>query len=81
MGNPIWGTAVNDKKTIEFKREQVMGRSLMPDVIGMGARDAVYIIESRGLKTRLVGRGKVTEQSIAAGQQVRKGMVCRLVLR
>lgn len=80
-GNPIWGSADHDNKTITFKREQVMGRSLMPDVTGMGARDAVYIIESRGLKTRIEGRGKVTGQSIAPGQPVRKGMVCRLVLK
>ena len=52
----------------------------MPDVTGMGARDAVYILESRGLKVRLKGRGKVVEQSIPAGRTTRKGMVCQLVL-
>ena len=55
-------------------------KSVMPDVHGMGARDAVFLIESRGVKVRLTGRGKVTEQSIGAGERIKKGMVCSLKL-
>lgn len=80
-GNPIWGRA--DEKggtTIELIRQADGDAHTMPDVHGMGARDAVYIIESRGLKTKISGRGKVTEQSIGAGTPVRKGMTCSLKL-
>lgn len=52
----------------------------MPNVTGMGARDAVYVIESRGLVTRINGRGRVTAQSIAAGNTVTPGDTCILRL-
>lgn len=52
----------------------------MPDVHGMGARDAVYIIESRGVKCVVKGRGKVTAQSIGPGMRIHKGQVCILTL-
>ena len=52
----------------------------MPDVKGMGARDAVYALENRGLKVRLTGRGKVKEQSLAAGKAITPGMTCELKL-
>ena len=45
----------------------------MPDLSGMGARDAVYAIERRGLKAVVKGYGKVTQQSLAAGQAVAGG--------
>ena len=46
----------------------------------MGARDAVFLMESLGIKVRLEGRGKVIEQSIAAGKDIAKGMICTLRL-
>ena len=52
----------------------------IPDVRGMGARDAVYKLERCGVKVRLHGRGKVKEQSIMPGKQLQPGMVCELKL-
>lgn len=52
---------------------QEMDESKVPNVIGMGARDAIYEMERRGVKVRLHGRGKVKSQSIAAGESVGKG--------
>jgi cell division protein FtsI (penicillin-binding protein 3) len=52
----------------------------VPDVTGMGARDAVYLLESRGIKTYLSGRGKVVKQSLAAGTQVKKYQKCHITL-
>jgi cell division protein FtsI (penicillin-binding protein 3) len=46
----------------------------------MGARDAVYIMESRGIKVIVEGRGKVVEQSIPAGNTIKKGDICKLKL-
>ena len=56
------------------------GKHIVPDVTGMGAKDAVYLLESRHIKTRLKGRGKVKSQSIHAGSTIKQGMVCELVL-
>lgn len=79
-GNPIWGRAEARHKTVTLQRQKVHGRRQVPDVIGMGARDAVYILESRGLKTSIKGRGKVVKQSVEAGTNIREGMRCRLEL-
>ena len=80
-GNPIWGRAdESDSSIVQLKRVNEGDKSVMPDVHGMGARDAVFLIESRGVKVRLTGRGKVTEQSIGAGERIKKGMVCSLKL-
>lgn len=80
-GNPIWGHAFESSgKTIALHRVPEVDKSIMPDVHGMGAKDAVYLIESRGVKVKLNGRGKVMEQSIGAGQHIKKGMVCSLRL-
>ena len=52
----------------------------MPDVKGMGARDAVYMLESRGLTVKVQGRGKVKSQSYAPGRTAISGAECVLVM-
>ncbi|MFM7017067.1 MAG: penicillin-binding transpeptidase domain-containing protein, partial [Bacteroidota bacterium] len=47
--------------------------SLVPNVIGMGLSDAIYLLESFGLVVQPQGRGKVSKQSIKAGQKLEKG--------
>ena len=80
-GNPIWGKAeIKRDRTIRLRREKLYGKSYIPDVTGMGARDAVYFLESRGVKVRLTGRGKVVSQSLPAGHQIKRGETCKLVL-
>lgn len=54
---------------------------LVPNVIGMGAKDAVYLLESKGLKVRINGTGKVRKQSITAGSRVIKGQTIGLQLK
>lgn len=46
---------------------------LMPDVTGMGLKDAIYLLENNGLQVVVIGAGKVKEQSIPAGTAVIKG--------
>ena len=53
---------------------------VVPDLRGMGARDAVYALEQRGLKVRLHGTGRVHHPSIAPGSQAVKGITCELSL-
>jgi len=52
----------------------------MPSTIGMGASDAVYLIEQQGVKVRLRGTGQVKHQSIAPGTALKPGMTCELEL-
>jgi len=43
----------------------------MPDVRGMGLRDALYLLETKRLKVQSSGAGKVSMQSIPAGTAIR----------
>ena len=80
-GNPIWGKAEQmGSRSIRLIREKQYGKGTVPDVMGMGARDAIFNMESRGIKTRIVGRGKVIKQSLVPGTPVKKGVVCSLEL-
>ena len=80
-GNPIWGKAEQmGSRSIRLIREKQYGKGTVPDVMGMGARDAIFNMESRGIKTRIVGRGKVIKQSLVPGTPVKKGAVCSLEL-
>ena len=54
---------------------------VMPNTVGMGARDAVYQIERQGVKVSLVGTGSVKRQSIAPGTALKPGMTCTLELK
>jgi cell division protein FtsI (penicillin-binding protein 3) len=60
--------------------QEITAKGIVPSLIGMGARDAVYQLESRGIKARVRGRGKVKSQSIYSGTAVRQGMVCELIM-
>jgi cell division protein FtsI (penicillin-binding protein 3) len=42
----------------------------IPDVTGMGLRDALYLLESHGLQVKVIGKGVVRKQSLAAGEKI-----------
>lgn len=58
---------------ITFSKQDIANSKSMPDVTGMGARDAVFLLESRGVKVLLRGRGKVKHQSKGIGETLKKG--------
>ncbi len=58
-----------------------MLNNLVPNVVGMGAADAVYLMESCGMYVQLYGKGRVVRQSIPNGQNVVKGATVVLTLR
>jgi cell division protein FtsI (penicillin-binding protein 3) len=55
-------------------------KKIMPDVVGMGLKDAIYILENKGLKISLQGKGKVINQSLVAGTNFIKGQKVTLFL-
>jgi len=55
----------NDNKMLIDKKS--IKKSKVPDVRGMGARDAVYVLENLGLSVELQGKGQVKKQSIRPG--------------
>jgi cell division protein FtsI (penicillin-binding protein 3) len=54
--------------------------NLMPELNGMGLKDAVYVCENMGLKLNIRGKGKVMAQSITAGLPVVKGQLVEVEL-
>lgn len=54
--------------------------NVAPDVKGMGLKDAVYLLENKGLVVVVSGKGKVVSQSVAAGSSFTKGQKILLVL-
>jgi cell division protein FtsI (penicillin-binding protein 3) len=54
--------------------------SVTPNVVGMGLKDAVYLLENSGLKVTATGRGKVVNQSVIAGTNFKKTQTIALVL-
>ncbi len=56
-----------------------IGSETIPNVKGMGLRDAIYILENKGLKVTVSGLGKVRQQSVPAGRKI-KGQTIHLTL-
>ena len=75
-----WGTAAIVSGGIELNKTRQLDKRYIPNVVGMGARDAVYLIESRGVKCRLQGRGRIVKQSLEPGHYIKKGDCCLLTL-
>ena len=59
----------NSQPVVKAKTEEM---KKVPDVKGMGLKDALYLLESRDLKVITRGTGKVKQQSITAGTIVSK---------
>ncbi len=55
-------------------------KGVVPDVRGMKVKDAVFLLENKGLQTRISGRGFVRKQSIKPGTKLSKGQVINLQL-
>lgn len=62
-------------------RDLTIREGLVPNVIGMGAKDAVFLLESAGLRVVLDGMGRVSSQSMGAGTRIAKGQTIRLTLK
>jgi len=53
----------------------------VPNVTGMGARDAIYAIEQTGMRAQIHGKGKVASQSVPADSPIQKNGIIYLELR
>jgi cell division protein FtsI (penicillin-binding protein 3) len=56
--------------TIHLAPRNILGKKAVPSVVGMGLKDALYILENRGLKVQFSGYGKVVSQSLNPGSPV-----------
>jgi cell division protein FtsI (penicillin-binding protein 3) len=77
--NATWVSSATDERLVKLTpRPNKPGTA--PNVMGMGLRDALFVLENEGLNVSVAGKGKVTGQSIKAGSAIRKGDAIKLVL-
>jgi cell division protein FtsI (penicillin-binding protein 3) len=74
-----WMLTKKDSNQVILDKRNVSKKSV-PNVIGLSAKDAVYLIESLGMSAHIRGYGKVKKQSIPPGRPVFKGGVIELTL-
>jgi len=74
-----WGHIQSDSTAVSFAVLEEKDNA-MPNVVGMGAKDAVYLLQKSGLNVRLSGVGKVRRQNIPAGHTYSKGQTVTLTL-
>ena len=65
--NPIISAGAMPEIAQDKHRRQNDTLTGVPNVMGMGLRDAVYLLESQGYKVQTKGRGKIVDQKPAAG--------------
>ncbi len=74
-----WVFTKTGTSSVELKKRFV-GKTTVPNVVGMTAKDAVYLIEKTGMKSRIKGVGKVKSQSLRAGDPAVIGKVMEIIL-
>jgi cell division protein FtsI (penicillin-binding protein 3) len=74
-----WGNVYADNYRPVIKTNTVTGK-VMPNVKGMGLKDALYLLEKMGLKVAVKGKGRVANQSVSPGAMLEKGAVVVLEL-
>jgi cell division protein FtsI (penicillin-binding protein 3) len=67
-----WVRSSRSGNGVDWKKN-IVGKNVVPDVKGMTFRDAIYLLESSGLKVFYEGKGRVKEQSLAPGGHVGHG--------
>lgn len=86
--DPEWGnTIISSAKVPQMKldreiHEQADTKSpVVPDVTGLGLKDAMFIIENSGLRCRYTGTGHVTSQTPSPGARATEGSAITLTLK
>ena len=61
--------------------KKTISKNAVPNLIGLSAKDAVYLIESTGMVAHIKGFGKVIKQSIPSGTPIFKGGIIELSMK
>ncbi|MDB4104920.1 transpeptidase family protein [Salibacteraceae bacterium] len=74
-----WVITQTGKEKVEMGRRNIV-ENMVPNVKGMSAQDAVYILENAGLKVQLRGSGMIKSQSLIPGANIQRGQEITLEL-
>lgn len=76
-GSSEWAVSLPRKDHHELGVRKVSDNEV-PNVQGMGLKDALFLLENRGLRVTVKGNGKVVEQSVAPGTPIERVQHIRL---
>lgn len=76
-----WVITSSGERENVLLRPRRINNSVVPNVKGMGLRDALFVLENAGLKVGVTGAGMVQSQSLQPGQDVREGTYIQIELR
>lgn len=79
LPDSIWGSVSSDSGRYVMNYVEY-DEGLVPDVRGMGASDALYLLEKMGMRVSISGVGKVKSQVPARNTHYRKGDRIQLTL-
>ena len=75
-----WVKTIPKGKKVEFKAVDY-NEMQVPDVRGMGLKDALYLLENRGMAVIVKGSGEVKQQSLLPGTKTYQGQKIVIELR
>lgn len=73
-----WWVSTKSTPSGMLLKDRTIPEALVPNVIDMGLKDALYLLESSGIRVVVSGRGTVRQQSFRPGERISKGMEIRL---
>ena len=86
--DPEWGNAISASAKVpqmkldrEIHEQADTKNPVVPDVTGLGLKDAMFIIENSGLRCRYTGTGHVTSQTPSPGGKATEGSAITLTLK
>lgn len=79
-GMDEWVMTESESGHLEIHKKYV-GETTVPNVKGMGLKDALYVLENRGFVVKIQGSGKVIAQSLEPGKTFKKNDLIKLKLK
>ena len=74
-----WVKTVSNESRVEMSVNDT-DQALVPDVSGLPLRDALFILENKGMRVNYSGKGRVKDQSISPGTALKPNAIINLVL-
>lgn len=74
-----WAVLEPSEEKVKMDRMKIK-KNIVPDVVGMGLRDAMYVLENLGMQVNIDGVGKVRSQSVSPGTKI-NGQAISLFLK
>lgn len=72
-GDSNWGRMTKDDASNMMVENIQISNDKVPNLNGMGMKDAIYLCESVGLKVNVIGVGKLRSQSLPANSKITTG--------